>query len=133
MPVHFWSLPCMADIYVQFLSLLFTSCLTYSGDYSIRVPPLPIPNREVKPDHADGTASSGRVGSCRFSGKPPYRKIWGLFVFTLYCSIQFSSSWRKSTCRKRWQVNNILPINNKNKEPFSHLLPYLLCTDGKNI
>ena len=71
----------MADIYVQFLSLLFTSCLTYSGDYSIRVPPLPSPNREVKPDHADGTASSGRVGSCRFSGKPPYRKIWGLFVF----------------------------------------------------
>ena len=56
----------MADIYVQFLVLLFTSCLTYSGDYSIRVPPLPIPNREVKPDHADGTASSGRVGSCRF-------------------------------------------------------------------
>ena len=71
----------MADIYVQFLSLLFTSCLTYLGDYSIRVPPLPIPNREVKPDHADGTASSGRVGSCRFSEKPPYLTIWGLFVF----------------------------------------------------
>ncbi len=27
-----------------------------SGDYSTRVPPLPIPNREVKPRHADGTA-----------------------------------------------------------------------------
>ena len=26
------------------------------GDYSTRVPPLPIPNREVKPCHADGTA-----------------------------------------------------------------------------
>jgi len=26
------------------------------GDYSIGVPPLPIPNREVKPDSADGTA-----------------------------------------------------------------------------
>ena len=25
--------------------------------YSTRVPPLPIPNREVKPCHADGTAS----------------------------------------------------------------------------
>ena len=64
----------MGGIYVQRLdpygsilfSLLFTSCLPYSGDYSIRVPPLPIPNREVKPGHADGTASSGRVGSRRF-------------------------------------------------------------------
>ena len=28
----------------------------YLGDYSIGVPPLPIPNREVKPGHADGTA-----------------------------------------------------------------------------
>ena len=62
------------------------------GDYSIRVPPLPIPNREVKPDHADGTASSGRVGSCRFSGKPPYRKIWGLFVFVMVAFSSFFSS-----------------------------------------
>ena len=28
----------------------------YSGGYSGRVPPLPIPNREVKPARADGTA-----------------------------------------------------------------------------
>ena len=26
------------------------------GGYSIGVPPLPIPNREVKPNHVDGTA-----------------------------------------------------------------------------
>ena len=26
------------------------------GGYSTGVPPLPIPNREVKPGHADGTA-----------------------------------------------------------------------------
>jgi hypothetical protein len=30
-----------------------------SGDYSGRVPPLPIPNREVKPASADGTAKVG--------------------------------------------------------------------------
>ena len=54
--------PCMGGIYVQFTgfitgcSLLFTSCLPYSGDYSTEVPPLPIPNREVKLSHADGTA-----------------------------------------------------------------------------
>ena len=35
---------------------LCASCLPYLGDYSTRVPPLPIPNREVKPRHADGTA-----------------------------------------------------------------------------
>ena len=47
---------------------LFVCCLkytTYSGGYSVGVPPLPIPNREVKPDCADGTAMQcGRVGSC---------------------------------------------------------------------
>ena len=30
------------------------ACQTYLGGYSAGVPPLPIPNREVKPDHADG-------------------------------------------------------------------------------
>ena len=29
------------------------------GDYCVGVPPLPIPNREVKPDSADGTAKVG--------------------------------------------------------------------------
>ena len=38
-----------------------------SGGYSGGVPPLPIPNREVKPTCADGTAMQcGRVGSCLF-------------------------------------------------------------------
>ena len=36
----------------------------YSGGYCGGVPPLPIPNREVKPACADGTAMQcGRVGS----------------------------------------------------------------------
>ena len=30
--------------------------LTYLGGYSVGDPPLSIPNREVKPDCADGTA-----------------------------------------------------------------------------
>ena len=38
-----------------------------SGGYSDGVPPLPIPNREVKPARADGTAMQcGRVGSRLF-------------------------------------------------------------------
>jgi hypothetical protein len=32
--------------------------LEVSGDHSERVPPLPIPNREVKPLNADGTAGA---------------------------------------------------------------------------
>ncbi len=37
------------------------------GGYSRGVPPLPIPNREVKPAGADGTAMQcGRVGRCPF-------------------------------------------------------------------
>ena len=39
-----------------------------SGGYSRGVPPLPIPNREVKPARADGTAPQcGRVGRRLFS------------------------------------------------------------------
>ena len=37
--------------------------MIYSGGFSLGVPPLPIPNREVKPKRADGTAPQcGRVG-----------------------------------------------------------------------
>ena len=41
--------------------------LVLLGGYSSEVPPLPIPNREVKLTNADGTAYlSGRVGSRLF-------------------------------------------------------------------
>ena len=51
--------------------LLFEGRRKLSGGYSGGVPPLPIPNREVKPAIADGTAPpGGRVGSCRFSEVP---------------------------------------------------------------
>ena len=57
------------------------SQVTYCGGYSGGVPPLPIPNREVKPAIADGTAPpGGRVGSCR-SLKARLRDQPGLFVF----------------------------------------------------
>ena len=45
-----------------------------SGGYCGGVPPLPIPNREVKPVRADGTASSGRVGSRLLLSKPQISK-----------------------------------------------------------
>lgn len=40
--------------FVHLISVL--NMLTYLGGYSVGVPPLTIPNREVKPDCADGTA-----------------------------------------------------------------------------
>ena len=51
------------------------------GGYSSEVPPLPIPNREVKLTHADGTAYlGGRVGSRLF--KPSW--IFPTRLFFVY-------------------------------------------------
>ena len=50
-----------------------------SGGYCVGVPPLPIPNREVKPDCADGTAMQcGRVGG-RLLLREPWREIFRAF------------------------------------------------------
>lgn len=71
------------------------------GGYSGGVPPLPIPNREVKPVIADGSALSGvRVGSCRFSTRTSDTGCPGFLFVTssisvLCCSLfglLFSSS-----------------------------------------
>ena len=56
----------------------------YFGGYNVGDPPLPIPNREVKPNRADGTAYSGRVGSCQF-----WRRLLvvRLRVFSLFITV----------------------------------------------
>ena len=59
-------------------------CQRYYGGYSVGVPPLPIPNREVKPVCADGTAMQcGRVGDRPFSVSPccQYNNKDSFFVF----------------------------------------------------
>ena len=48
---------CRLLVFFFFFSFFVWQKRRHSGGYSVRVPPLPIPNREVKPDHADGTAS----------------------------------------------------------------------------
>ena len=54
---------------VQSIRLCNDACSRdISGGYSDGVPPLPIPNREVKPDRADGTAHP------RESRSPPFYK-----------------------------------------------------------
>ena len=51
-----------------------------------RCPPLPIPNREVKPARADGTAvKCGRVGRCPILKLNPLAYAWGfLYSYTFF-------------------------------------------------
>ena len=58
------------------------------GDYSNGEPPLTIPNREVKPVSADGTASSGRVGR-RQSLLKPRTLLIGAFFILFICAKTF--------------------------------------------
>ena len=52
------------------------------GGYCGGVPPLPIPNREVKPTSADGTAMQcGRVGNRLLLEESSETKVLGLFFF----------------------------------------------------
>ena len=62
-----------------------------SGGYCGGVPPLSIPNREVKPTYADGTAMQcGRVGSrLLFKSKSSLEdsNIFGAFLFLFFLSL----------------------------------------------
>ena len=50
-----------------------------------RCPPLPIPNREVKPARADGTAvKCGRVGRCQILKKPVNNCSWAFLFLDLF-------------------------------------------------
>ena len=65
----------------------------YNGGYSGEVPPLPIPNREVKLTIADGTDPPvGRVGSCRFFGSPDVEIRPGIFFCAPVCTPCFAHS-----------------------------------------
>ena len=65
------AVPCGARARVSVAESRSSGKETHSGGYSRGVPPLPIPNREVKPARADGTAPQcGRVGRRRLSGAP---------------------------------------------------------------
>ena len=60
--------------------------------------PLPIPNREVKPLMADGTAQQcGRVGSCHIHLKKPFRKLRGFFVLYQEVGIPHKAALRYKT------------------------------------
>ena len=53
-----------------------------SGDYSLRDPPVPIPNTEVKPQHADSTwLETAREGRSSPDSNKEHRKRDALFFF----------------------------------------------------
>ena len=65
-----------------------------SGGYCGGVPPLPIPNREVKPTSADGTAMQcGRVGNRLLLEESSETKVLGLFFYlcfsVFFCNFAF--------------------------------------------
>ena len=70
----------------------------YLGSYSIGVPPLPIPNREVKPVSADGTAEMWESRST-----PTFKKSlipYGvrLFFFALIFALKIELSNKYAVC-----------------------------------
>ena len=59
--------------------------IPYLGAFSSEVPPLPIPNREVKLTNADGTAMQcGRVGRRRLNQSGDFRIHFLRSLFLLY-------------------------------------------------
>ena len=91
----FSSLSCFACVQIRHTPL--------SGGYCGEVPPLPIPNREVKLTCADGTAMQcGRVGSRLLLSRASITKVVGAFftllLFYLFTLLPFYFSL--VSCRK---------------------------------
>ena len=88
-----------------------------SGGYCGGVPPLPIPNREVKPTCADGTAMRcGRVGSRLLSAGAPRIQCprGSFFVLVLFPSLLYVSplpvSFLSVPCRKPYFCQTLLGV-----------------------
>ena len=86
------------------------SQVTYCGGYSGEVPPLPIPNREVKLTHADGTDPPvGRVGSRRSSEALSSARLAGLLCFVAAQLCGAGALLRRSTLPAPLPSANVLP------------------------
>ena len=100
----FSSLSCFACVQIRHNPL--------SGGYCGEVPPLPIPNREVKLTCADGTAMQcGRVGSrLLLSGASDFERFLRLFCFS-HRFHRCSQIFPKSLHERYRKSENILSIN----------------------
>ena len=101
----FSSLSCFACVQIRHTPL--------SGGYCGEVPPLPIPNREVKLTCADGTAMQcGRVGSrLLLSRASDFERFLRLFCFS-HRFHRCSQIFPKSLHERYRKSENILSINN---------------------
>ena len=105
-----------------------------SGGYCGGVPPLPIPNREVKPTCADGTAMQcGRVGRRLLSMKSlRFRKISEAFLFFFprifffsagfFFSLNISFSRRFRRWRRFFSLIILVPQISRIPTDFFHWL-----------
>ena len=101
----FSSLSCFACVQIRHTPL--------SGGYCGEVPPLPIPNREVKLTCADGTAMQcGRVGSRLLSSRASdFERFLRLFCFLslilscIICFLEILCSFMKKNERKTCSYN----------------------------
>ena len=100
----FSSLSCFACVQIRHTPL--------SGGYCGEVPPLPIPNREVKLTCADGTAMQcGRVGSrLLLSRASDFERFLRLFCFS-HKFHRCSQIFPKSLHKRYRKSENILSIN----------------------
>ena len=100
----FSSLSCFACVQIRHTPL--------SGGYCGEVPPLPIPNREVKLTCADGTAMQcGRVGSrLLLSRASDFERFLRLFCFS-HRFHRCSQIFPKSLHERYRKSENILSIN----------------------
>ena len=98
------------------------------------VPPLPIPNREVKPVHADGTASSGRVGNRPLLinvRKPPAEMARRLSSFCTRCLLFIDPHYHEVDAPS-FLFNYVYACwaNMYDKYLCFHLIIVLLCARG---
>ena len=109
-----------------------------SGGYCGGVPPLPIPNREVKPTCADGTAMQcGRVGRRLLSMKSlRFRKISEAFLFFFprifffsagfFFSLNISLSRRFRRWRRFFLIDYLSPTDFTDLRRFFSLIIFLM-------
>ena len=109
-----------------------------SGGYCGGVPPLPIPNREVKPTCADGTAMQcGRVGRRLLSMKSlRFRKISEAFLFFFprifffsagfFFSLNISLSRRFRRWRRFFLIDYLSPTDFTDLHRFFSLIIFLM-------
>ena len=115
-----------------------------SGGYCGGVPPLPIPNREVKPTCADGTAMQcGRVGRRLLSMKSlRFRKISEVFLFFFpqifffsagfFFSLNISLSRRFRRWRRFFLIDYFSPTDFTDSHRF-FLIDYFSPTDFTDL